>query len=223
MELEEMRERWMAADGREAARPFDTLRLRAALTNRSRTATARLTRLVAIELVADLVAVVWLGWFIGANVGDARFVVPAALLDVGAVLLVITCVRQLVALGGLDYGDPVVAIQRRLEELRRERLTTVLVTLSLGPLAWTPLVVVVVRGFLGVDPYAVFGPAWLAWNVAFGLGVVAAAALASRLLAERVRRPGWVRWLFRTLSGAELVEAAAALDALTRFEERPAA
>lgn len=92
-------------------------------------------------------------------------------------------------------------------------------TLVVAPLAWIPLLIVALKGFFGVDTYAVFSFPWLSANVVFGLVVVLVAVWASRRYADRVTNSSVLRWLMDNLAGRDLRTATAFLRSLAQFEE----
>ena len=220
MELEDLRYAW-EAHGR---RVDDTSRLNrqvlhSVTTSKAESAMRPLSRLLWIELVVNAGAAVWLGSFLADNVTVARYALPAAALDILVIALLIAGGRQLVAISRVDYGQPVLVIQRRIESLRAERIRATMATLIVAPLAWVPLLIVVLKGLLGVDAYAIFSSAWLTANVLFGLFVVGVAILASRHYIGRVTSPSLVRWLMDNFAGRNLRTASAFLRSLAQFEE----
>src|SRR3984893_5111373 len=165
MELEDLRHAW-EAHGR---RVDDTSHLNrqvvhSVITPKTETAMKPLSRLLWIELVVNAGAAVWLGSFLADNVTVARYALPAAALDILVIALLIAGGRQLVAISRVDYGQPVFVIQRRIESLRAERIRATMATLIVAPLAWVPLLIVALKGLVGVDAYAIFSSAWLIAN-----------------------------------------------------------
>src|ERR1700730_5079346 len=165
MELEDLRHAW-DAHGRRAD---DTSHLNrqvvhSVITPKTETAMKPLSRLLWIELVVNAGAAVWLGSFLADNVTVARYALPAAALDILVIALLIAGGRQLVAISRVDYGQPVFVIQRRIESLRAERIRATMATLIVAPLAWVPLLIVALKGLVGVDAYAIFSSAWLIAN-----------------------------------------------------------
>lgn len=220
MELEDLRHAW-EAHGRSVD---DTSRLNhgvlhSVITSKTETAMRSLSRLLWIELIVNAVAAAWLGSFLADNVTVARFALPAVALDILVIALLIAGGRQLVAISRVDYGQPVLVIQRRLESLRAERIRATTATLVVAPLAWVPLLIVVLKGLLGVDAYAIFSSAWLIANVLFGVFAVAVAIWASRHYTGRDTGPSWLRWLMDNLAGRNLRAASAFLRSLAQFEE----
>lgn len=219
MELEDLRQAWEAHGSKvEAGSRLNRRSLDQTISAKAQTATRRLSRLLWIELLANLVAVVWLGSFVADNVTVARYAIPAVALDVLVIGLLIAGCRQLFAISQIDYGQPVVVIQKRLESLRAERIRAIMLTLVVGPLAWIPLLIVALKGLFDVDAYATFSSAWLIANVAFGLLVVALALWVSRRYAGRVTKSAALRWLMDNLAGRDLRNAIAFLHSLAQFE-----
>lgn len=150
--------------------------------------------------------------------GETRFLIPAVVLDVGVIVLMIVGVRQIAAISQLDYGAPVVAIQKRLESLRVERIRVTKWTLLLAPFAWTPMSIVFLKDLLDLDVYAAFGGMWLGANILFGLLVLAVGAWIARRLADSVTHASWVQQLSRDIAGHNLTAAMDLLGSLSQFE-----
>ncbi len=218
MEIDELKRLWA-----ESNRGIEvSLRLNSTLLTLAhlRKAGARLRWLsleIAVELVADAIAVVAIGSFIGAHLHEPRFLVPAALLDLYAIAIVVAQARQLAEIGGVDYGEPVVAIQTKLERLRLRRIRTTLWMLLFAPLMWVPMLIVVLRGVFGIDVYAA-GSAWLAANALFGVAVIPAAILLARRYRDRFARSTWMRGFADTIAGRSLAAAIDSLAAIRRFD-----
>jgi hypothetical protein len=219
MELQDLKNKWAEYDSKlDASIRLNAQLLRESVLSRANTVLTRLSRSILAELIVNFAAVVLLGAFIADHVGHPRFVVPAALLDVFAIALVIAGIRQLVALRTLDYGAPVVEIQRRLEWLKIRRIQATKWALLLAPLLWTPLLIVALKGLFRVDAYAVFAQPWLAANVVFSAAVVVLVVWASRRHAERWKSSPLVRRLMDDIAGRNLNAATNFLGALSRFE-----
>jgi hypothetical protein len=220
MELEDLRQAW-EAHGRKLddSSRLNSHVLHQAISAKAETATRRLSRLLWIELLVDLGAAVWLGSFLADNVTVARYAIPAAALDILVIALMMAGVRQLVAVIQMDYGQPVLILQKRMESLRAERIRASMLTLVVAPLAWIPLLIVVLKGLFGVDAYATFSSAWLIANVVVGLLVVAVAVWASRRYGGRVTSSPSLRWLMNNLAGRNLQTTTTFLRSLAQFEE----
>jgi hypothetical protein len=220
MDLDDLKQRWEEADRKlDASLRLSTRLLRESALSKAARATSRLSWLLLPELLLNLGLVVWLGSFLADHFGQARFAIPAVALDLGAIALLIAQGHQWWALRAIDYSAPVVAIQKELGRLRLQELRLLKWVLITAPLAWTPLLIVAIKGLLGLDAYVLFSGAWLAANVAFGLAVLLLAVWISRRYADRMERSPRLQRLMRNLSGYNLNAAAGFLSSLTRFEE----
>ncbi|MFL6231503.1 MAG: hypothetical protein ACJ76N_00045 [Thermoanaerobaculia bacterium] len=220
MDLDDLKQRWEEADRKlDASLRLSTRLLRDSALGKAARATSRLSWLMLPELLLNLAAVVWLGSFLADHFAQARFAIPALALDLGAIALLIAQGYQWVALRSLDYGAPVVAIQKEIGRLRLLELRVFKWVLITAPLAWTPLLIVAIKGLTGLDAYAILSGAWLAANVAFGVAVLLMAVWISRRYAERMESSPWLQRLMRNLSGYNLTAAAGFLSSLARFEE----
>lgn len=220
MDIEDMKQRWEEADRKlDASLRLSTHLLRESALGKAARATTRLSWLILPELLLNLGLVVWLGSFLADHFAQARFAIPALALDLGAIALVIAQGHQWVALRSIDYSAPVVAIQKELGRLRLQELRVLKWVMITAPLAWIPLLIVAVKGLLGLDAYVLFSGFWLAANVAFGVAVLLLAVWISRRYADRMERSPWIQRLMRNLSGYNLNAAAGFLSSLARFEE----
>ena len=220
MDLDDLKQRWEEADRKlDASLRLSTRLLRESTLSKAARATSRLSWLMLPEILLNLGLVVWLGSFLADHFTQARFAIPALALDLGAIALLIAQGHQWLALRRLDYGAPVVAIQKEIGRLRLQELRVFKWVMITAPLAWTPLLIVAIKGLTGLDAYAIFSGAWLAANVAFGLAVLLLAVWISRRYADRMERSPRIQSLMRSLSGYNLNAAAGFLTSLARFEE----
>jgi hypothetical protein len=221
MELDDMQAIWQRQDaGIDGERGGAALRRLVAGLGRGAAATRRLTRWLWMELALDGVAILALGSFAGAHLREPRFLVPAVILHVAAVLAAIAVGRQLAALARLDWGEPVAVVQRQLAALRVESVRVVLVVLLVAPLLWAPLLVVGLRA-LGVDAWAALPQPWLLGNLLFGVAVIPVGLWLAHRFGERLSRSPLGQGLARILAGQSLAVAAAVLEEVIRFEAEP--
>jgi len=141
-----------------------------------------------------------------------------AALDLCAILLLALRIRQLTILARIDYGAPILAMQKTLAELRIDRIRTTMLTLVVAPLLWPPLLVVGFKALLGVDAYAAFGLPWLLANLAFGVLVILVARWIARRYAGRFDSSPLAQRLMRDLAGYNLSAAMDKLSSLAAFE-----
>ncbi len=214
MELDELKVAWQAQ-----ARAVDTLRavnaqlLRILEADRAQSALRRWGRLPTYELVAGIVAQLWLVRFLGQHLGAPALLASGAVLAVAAFLAVLVASRQLVMLAEVDYTAPVAELQQRLERLQALRIRNTRWTLLLAPLLWTPLAVVAARALLGVDLVQRAGP-WVLANLLFGLACIPLGLLAIRRAAARWGRSRFWTRLRDDLGGRTLARALQSLDEL---------
>jgi hypothetical protein len=219
MELQDLKDRWNEYDRKlDANLRLNTRVLREVGLDRVGSSLRRLTRLIVFELLMGLVATLALGSFIADHLGEMRFLVPAAALDVFVIYFIGWSIRQWVALGSVDYGEPVVEIQRRLELLKIDRIRMTKWVFLLSPLLWTPLLIVSAEGLAGLDAYAVFDRAWLVANFVFGLAVIPLMLWLSKRYADRLRGSSLARRVVDALADRSLNEATGFLGTLSSFE-----
>jgi hypothetical protein len=124
-------------------------------------------------------------------------------------------IRQVVALGKIDYSRPVTAIQKQLEMLRVLRIRITQRALLGGTVVWAPFLIVTARAFLGLD--IVNGP-WLWANVAFGLCLIPLAVWISKAFGERMGRFPFMQRVMNDLAGRNLNAASEFIAKLSGFE-----
>jgi len=220
MELDEIKGLWMESNRKlEASMKLNTLLLGQWNLRKAATSLNRLKRGITFELIVNAIPVFLLGLFAADHVREPQYLIPAVVLDVYAIGILIAGARQLAQLSAIDYGEPVVAIQKKLEELRVSRIRTTLGILLFAPLMWLPILIVGLRGIFGVDVYAAATPAWLAGNLLFGLAVIALSIFIAKRYGARLGRATAMRRLADAIAGNSLTEARDTLDTIRRFEE----
>src|SRR5580692_412162 len=99
MELEELKELWNRSNRKlEASSRLNTLLFAQSNLRKADTSLKRLARGITSELVVNLVGVCLLGWFASDHLREPRFLIPAAMLDVYAIVLAVAGARQLFGL-----------------------------------------------------------------------------------------------------------------------------
>ena len=219
MNLEELKLNWAAYDQKlDTSIRLNLQLLNTIKLNKTQSAMQRLIAILALDLVVNVIIVVCLGSFIADHIAAPRFVIPAVALDVFAVLLIVSSIRQLIIAREVDYSGPVAEIQKKMETLRIHRIKRTKWTLVLATLVWTPLQIVALKAFLGLDAYALFGTGYLAWNMIVGVAVIALAIWVSKRYATRMERSSIVQGLMNTLAGYNLNAATQSLRNLKDFE-----
>jgi hypothetical protein len=154
-----------------------------------------------------------LGFFV-ADHHELRFFLPAAGLALFSIAMFAGRVRQWVRVARLDLSKSIVASQRQIELLRRERILQTKWLVLLCPLLWPPLLIVGMR-WLGADAWALLGWRYLVLNFAFGLAMIPILLwIARRASPTRPR----VKRLLDDISGRNLARAADFLESLSKFE-----
>ena len=219
MELDDIKQHFEQLDGKLDA----TLRLNRSvldqhILDKVDKALRRLGWALGIELALGVVTVLLTGSFVADHAREPRFLVPGLVLHIFVIAQIAMLVRHAVATRQIDFGAPIVEIQRRIETLRVSMIRTTLGTFLLAPLLWPPLLIVALEGFLGIDAYVVLGARYLAANLAVGLAVIAIGLVLSRLFADRLASSSFVTRLMRDLAGTNLAAAQRFLASLSRFE-----
>lgn len=220
MELDEMKALWAQTNRQlEAGMRLNLRVLRQTNLRKADTMLARLKRGLTLELVFSVIAVGATAYFGYAHRREPQFLAPAAAIYLYALGYLIAVARQLAQIAEINYDEPVVAIQKKLGELRLMRIRTTLGTLLVAPLMWLPIFIVGMQAIFGVNVYASANPAWLAANVLFGIAVIALAVFAARRYGPRLKESGTMRRLADAVAGQTLCEARDSLDSVRRFEK----
>jgi hypothetical protein len=220
VELDDFKVRWEEQD-----RKWDqSIRLnrqlfQAVKLGKAETALYRLSFWLWIELVFTFVGAILVGSFIGDHFTEVEFLIPAILLHLFVVALLGTSIRQLVGIAQINFADPIITNQKKLEKLRMERIWTTKWVLLLSPLLWTPLFIVMMKGLLDVDIYSGSGLRWVVANLLFGLLVIMIFIWASRRYATKWENSSFIQRLLRDLAGHNMNRATEFLTSLSEFEK----
>lgn len=141
--------------------------------------------------------------------------IAAMAMHVYGIALVTAGAQTLALLARVDYGAPVLEIQRRLAELRRWYGLTGLVLGMVWWLLWLPALLML-GGLVRIDLLARGPKVLLGYVAACMVGL--AASLWAIWWAERSTSPAVRRWAERAASGESLLAASEALDEIRRFE-----
>lgn len=220
--LEQLREEWAARDEElgKAIR-LNTWLARDAWLEKQRAGLARLGPLNWFERATWIVTLVLLGAFLANHYDDMKFFIPALLLQAWTLATGIAGIRQRQAMRELDLGEPLVALQKKFETLKLQRLQTLKWSFLTGQvLWWVPFVIVLLKGAFGVDLYALsdFMPRFMAWNIAAGLLFIPFALWLTDRYGATLRRTKLGERFTDMLAGADIAAARAFLERLSRFE-----
>ena len=172
-------------------------------------------------MVVNGVAAILLGDFIAEHLSEPGFWVPALVLDAGVLAQLAFAARQWLELRALDYGAPIVTIQKRLATLRLLRVRVAKWTLWLAPLLWVPLLIVGLEGVLGLNAYEIFPGVFLVANLGFGLAFLLTMIWLARRLAGRLDASPRLEILMDHLAGRSLTRATAMFREIDDLEREP--
>jgi len=220
VEMDDLRKTWAEYD-----RKLDTnIRLSRQLLvatnlNRVRSPLRRLAFFLGVESVIQFAVVVALGSFIYENMATPRFALAGAALDVFAIAILIAMIRQIASALQIDYDKPIAVIQKQLGKLRVLRIRYIQGIFLVATLVWTPLLIVALKGFWGLDAYRLFGTAYLVANVLVGVAIIPLAIWLSKKFGDRMGRSPMIQRFMRDLAGYNLNAATGSLATLAKFEE----
>jgi hypothetical protein len=222
MELDELKIKWAEHDRKldESIRLNRQL-LRDTYTRRAKFALWRLAGMLAIGAIMVLVVIVSLGGFIAKNWSTPRFTFPAILLDLAAIAALAALIAQIGLALTIEYNQPVAVIQKRLEMLRKFRIRYSQAICLTMTLTWVPIFIVVMKTFLGLDVYRLFGTTWIVANVAFGFLVLGIGVWAARHYGDRMSNSAFGQRFLRDLAGYNLNAASGFLATFAEFENDP--
>jgi len=223
VELDDFKERWLSQDRKidEILRINQRLQLRAQLSGPR--LWLRWFRFGALfEISLGLLCLSGSGSFIHRHLGEPRFLIPAVALHLWLLGTTGLALARYVRAQLINYGAPVLAIQRQVEALRLFTLRSLRLLFVTGCVVWgVPIAIVACRAVFGIDLYALFGARVLIEctmaTAAFGLVFVKLCTL----WAQWVERPGspiWLRGSARAFSGYSLNRAADQLQKIQAFE-----
>lgn len=223
MNVDQVFSEWAERDRRlEQAIQVNTALLRNGLMDQGRAEIRRHASPGVFSVLVSVACLVLLGAFNAAHVGQWRFFLPGVMLQVWVAVVLALQIQQRLALTQVDFSRPVVALQRELLALKIRRLTILKWSLLTGQVVWfVPFLVVLFKGVLGVDLFAVSAsaPRFLALNVGVGLLFIPVAVWLARRVGQRFAGSAvFQRWT-DALAGGDVVAARGFLEKLAQFEK----
>ncbi len=218
MKLDEIKTQWTAYDKELGNRWQLNFNLLAGW-EKAKSALQGLSRTVVVEMMVGLVIVAVLAEFLIAHYQELPFFLPALVLHAFVIFQVAFSGYQFAQLRKLDFSEPILASQKKLAILRRLRIRVTMWTLILSPLLWVPLLIILLKGLLGINAYETLDTPWLLANVVFGLAFIPVMILASKYFAPRWRGSAVVQGLMDNIAGHELRDMNAFLASLEKFEQ----
>ena len=171
-----------------------------------------LTFELALEIAGNSIATLLIGQFAFAHRTEAKYLVPAILLQIFAIAILNGNVRQCILASTIDYSKPIVTIQKQAERLQVLRANCTKWTLICSPLVWVLLAIVSLKYFVGVDAYQV-GANVIVANILFGILVMALGYWASKRYSDHPR----MKRLMYHLGGTALAKATSSLASIEQF------
>lgn len=173
--------------------------------------TGQIIQVICGALLAALSARFW-----SHHLGTPHLMIYGILLHAYGVMLIVFAVRDLVLIHGVDYGAPVVAIQKQIARLRAWHQRAGIWFAVVGCFIWTPLMLMIFYG-LGVDVWMAKRDVvyWFVFSSFVCLGL-------SYGLVWWSRRPGQTRlakYLHDSSAGRSVTRAQAMLEEIERFEQ----
>lgn len=224
MNFETLQAQWAAQNEKLAASlKISRALLRESRTNKAASALQRLSRGVVAELIVDAISAMLLIAFIGNHLNAPAFLAPAVVLLITALVHFAFDIYQLVTLREIDFSGPVLNIQHKLARLKVVRIQVTKWTWWIAPLLWVPLLIVSLKGMLGVNAYTTFDASWLIVNVLFGLAVIPLMIWASKRFADRMNRSPRMQRMMDDIAGHDLIAATTFLNEVSQFEKEEAA
>ena len=123
MELDELKEKWAEHDRKlDLSIRLNRQLMRETYSRRAKSALWRLAAMLAVGSIAMLAVIISLGAFTAKNWAMPRFAIPAIVLDIAAIATLAALNVQIGMALTIDYTQPIAAIQKRLETLRKFRI-----------------------------------------------------------------------------------------------------
>jgi hypothetical protein len=223
-DLDALQKRWQAQDARlDAMLELNQRMLQTLQRGQARGALGGVFLMLWVQFAVDFLAVFLLGSFLGNRLGawqsELRFLIPGAVLFVGAVAVFATVIRQLVLLYAIDASGPVSEVQRQLDTLHALRLQVARAIILIAPAMWVPIFIVGLRALFDFDTYAWFPMYFLAINIVAGALFIPVVYGLSRRYGQRLLRYPWISRLHEDLAGRSLAEARVRLAELATFQQ----
>ena len=216
MELDDLKSAWQSLE-RKLDRQH-ALELHHFRTGRLASARTGLRPLVAgqcVQLGAGIALMAIFAPYWVQHWGEWHLVVYGLSLHLYGLMLAMFAGRDLVHIARIDYAAPVLEIQKRLVELRAQRIQAGPAFAIAGCFVWVPLLLVVFHA-LGADVW-IHKPRVVGWWVGSGF----AAVLVTAALIAWSRRPGNLRLraaMDESAAGRSVGRVQAMLDEIARFE-----
>ena len=126
-----------------------------------------------LEIALSATGMLLMGSFLAEHVTQARFVWPAALMDVWFGATLIAAIRQLLTATKINYDEPIAGVQQQLGRLRILRFRTFRWLFLTGQIVWwMPFLITSLKIVFGVDAYRYLTPGFIMANMLAGLALI---------------------------------------------------
>jgi hypothetical protein len=215
--LDEMKIKWAEYDQKlDQSVRLNWEFMKAANLNGARSALQRMTRFQVLEAFVWSAIVMVLGSFIHGHMATLRFALPGIALDLFAISMLAATIRQIVAARQIDYGQPIIAIQKQVESMRVLRIRMIQWGLLAGAVVWAPFAIITSKVLFGINSYNV---TWLSANILFGLALIPLTLWLSRKFGDRMGRSPFIQQLMKDIAGDNLSAAREFVAKLSEFED----
>ena len=215
-DLDEMKQIWAEYDRKlDASIRLNRRLLSAAILDKAQSQLQRMTAFLGGAAMAWCIAAAALGRFFYQHLGTLHLSLSAAALDLYAIGMLATAIRQMAAVRQVDYDGPVALIQKQLENLRLLRIRSTQRAFLAGTIVWAPFGIVACKALLNLD---VCNAAWLWANIGFGLFLIPLTFWFLKQFGSRIRRSTLLRRLMDDIAGPNLNAAMSFLAQLSQFE-----
>ena len=220
--LADLRREWRERDQKlDAAIQLNNQLLSQSLLNKNLTEIKKIGFASAFELMSWIPCIILLGIFNARHFLDWKFFIPGVLLQAWVTIMPIISLRQRAALQAVDFGQPVVGLQREIATLKMHRVATLKWALLTGQIIWwMPFIIVFFKGILGVNLYAQSD--WLnnfmAWNIAVGVLLIPILIWLAKHISPRLQNANWFQKLIDEIAGRDMQTAKQFLGKLESFE-----
>ena len=220
--FDNLRREWRERDQKlDAAIQLNNQLLRQSLLDKNLREINKIGFASAFELMAWIPCIILFGIFNAQHFLDWKFFIPGVLLQAWVTVMPIVSLRQRAALQAVDFGQPVVTLQREIAALKMRRVMTIKWAFLIGQIIWwVPFLVVFFKGVFGVNLYAQSD--WLnhfmIWNIAVGVLLIPILIWVTKLLSPRLRTANWFQKFTDEIAGRDMQAAKEFLHKLELFK-----
>jgi len=218
MELDELKSAWQALDRRLEQHSALSLEVfRQGRLERAQASLRPLARAQVLQMLAGIVLVVLSASFWSAHRTAPHLLIAGLSVHLYGVLMIVCGAITLDLIRRIDYGAPVLAIQKQLARLRQFYVRTGTALGLAWWVLWLPLLMMFFMALFGADLF--LNAPWMVYsNIAVGsIGLLA--TLWFYRWSRDPRRPRLRRWVDDTVTGSSLRRTRSVVDEIARFEQ----